>query len=102
MPQVLGQLKHLIDGVPEYFSLVMQHVTPLAPIAFLVLLYCTGVLLVLVHVYLLCRGHGGVASLVSLIFWCIFPLSLLMVKLSGLDWEVSDICPYITRLGPPL
>ena len=50
----------------------------------------------------MCSGHGSVASLVPLIFWYIFPLSLLMVELYGLDWEVSVIFTYIIRLYPPL
>ena len=72
-------------------SLVLQHVAPLDPLVFLVLLYCTGVLLVVGHIYFLCSGHGGVASLVTLLFWCIFSLSLLMAELSGLDWEVYTL-----------
>ena len=41
----------------------------------------------------LCSGHGDVDSLVPLTFWCIFPLSLLMVELIGLELEVSHLCP---------
>ena len=74
-------------------SLVLQHVAPLAPLVFLVILYCTGVLIVVGLIYSLCSGHGGVASLVSLIFWCIIPLLLMMVELSVLDWEFSAVCP---------
>ena len=59
-------------------------------------------LLVVGHIYFLFIGHGGVASLVTLTFWCIFPLSLLMVKLSGLDWEVSSFCNFIPLLDTPL
>ena len=74
----------------------------LNPLFFPALWYCNGVLLVLGHICLLCSIHGGIASLVPFIFLFIFTLSLLMVELSGLDWEVSVLCPYITRLDPPL
>ena len=59
-------------------------------------------LLVVGYICFLFSFPGDVDSLVPLIFWCNFPLSLLMVELSGLDWEVSDICTYIPLLFPPL
>ena len=80
----------------------MQHVAPLSPLLFLALWYCNGVLPVLGHTCFLCSVPGGVASLVSLIFWCIFSLLLLMMELSGLDWEVPAICSHIHRLDPTL
>ena len=61
MPQLLGQLQHLLDDFPEDLSLVLQHVAPLAPLMFCVLLYCTYVLLVLGHIHLLFSGHVGFA-----------------------------------------
>ena len=82
---VVGSMTFFFDDVHADLSLVLQHVAPLAPLVLLVLLYCTSVLLVVGHIYFLCSGHGGVASLVPLIFWCILPLSLLMVEFSGLD-----------------
>ena len=69
---------------------------------FHVLWYCTGVLLVVGHIYFLSSGQGGVSSLVPSIVWCIFPLLFLIVELSGLDWGVFALCPYIPRLDPPL
>ena len=82
-----------VTDVPADFSLVLQHVSPLAPLVFLMLLYCTGLLLVLGNIYFLYSCHCGVTLLVPLNVWCIFPLSLPIVVLSGLDWEVSDLCP---------
>ena len=102
MPQLLGQLQHFLDDVTEYLSIVLQHVAPLAPLVFLVLLYCTVMLLVVGNIYFLFSCYNGVASLVTLTFWYIFTLSLLMMELSGLDWEVSALCPYITCLDPTL
>ena len=102
MPQLLGQWQHFLDDVPADFSLVLQHVTPLAPLLFLALWYCSGVLLVVVHICFVCSGHSGVASLVPWMFWCIFPLSLMIMELSGLDWEVYALCYYIPCLDPPL
>ena len=102
MPQLLGQLQHLRDDVPAYFSLVLQRADLLDPLLFLAIWYCNGVLLVVGHIFFLCSGHGVVASLVPLIYWCIFPLSLMMVELSGLDWEFSALCFQIPRLDPPL
>ena len=72
MPQLLVQLQHLIDDVPEDFLLVLQHVALLAPLLFLALWYCTDVLPVVGHTFFLCSGPGGVPSLVPLMFWCIF------------------------------
>ena len=102
MPQLLGQRQHFLYDIPVDFSLLLQHVAPLAPLVFLVRFYCTGALLVVGHIYILCSGHGGVDSLGTLIFWCIFTLLLLMVELSGLDWEVYALCPNITCLYSPL
>ena len=59
---------------------------------FLALWYCTGLLLVVGYTCFLSSGHGGVASLVSLMFCCIFILSFTMVELSVLDLEVFDLC----------
>ena len=102
MTQLLVQCQHFLDDVPADLLLVLQHVAPLAPLLFLALWHCTSVLLAVGHTCLLCSGPGGVASLVHLIFWFIFSLLLLMVQLSGLDWEVSALCYYIPRLDPPL
>ena len=102
MIQLLGQRKHLFDDVPADLSLVLQHLAPLAPLLFLELWYCIGVLIAVGHTYFLCSGHGGVASLVPLIFWCIFSLSLIMVELYGLDCDVSDLCTWIRNQDPPL
>ena len=74
----------------------------LAPLLFLALWYFTVVLLVVGHIFFLCSGHGGVDSLVTLMFWCIFPLLMLMVEFSVLDWEVSALFPWIPYLDPPL
>ena len=81
---------------------VLQRAALLAPFLFLELWYCTGVLPTSGHTCFLCSDPGGVASLVPLIFWCIFSLLLLMMELSVLDWGVSDICSQIPRLDPPL
>ena len=64
--------------------------------------YCSGVLLAIGHIYFVCSGHSGVVELVPLIFWCIFPLLPLTVKLHGLHWEVSDLCTYIPYLNQTL
>ena len=84
MPQLLGQWQHLLDDVPGGFLLVLQHVVPLASLLFLELWYCTGVLPPVDHTCFLCSGPGGVASLVPLIFWCIF--SCCFWWWSCLDW----------------
>ena len=102
MPQFWGQWQYLLDDVSTDLSLVLQHVAPLAPLVFFALWYCTGVLPAVGHTYFLCSGPYGVALLVPLIFWCIFSLLLLMMELSGLDWEVFAFCYYIPSLGPPL
>ena len=90
------------DDVPAYFSLVLQRTALLAPLLFLALWYCTGVLIAVGHICFLCSGHGNVSLLVPLIFWNIFPLSLRMVEFFGLEWEFSDLCPWITHLYTPL
>ena len=99
---VVGSMKNLLDDVPADLLLVLQHVAPLAPLLFLALWYYTGVLLVVGHNCFLCSVHGGVASLVPLVCWCIFSLSLLMVELSGLDLEVSALCYWTPCLDPLL
>ena len=80
----------------------MQLSALLNPLLFLALCYCNGVFLAVGHTCLLCSGHGGISALVPLNFWCIFPLWMLMVEFSGLDWEVSALFPWITHLDPPL
>ena len=102
IPQFLGQGQHFIDDVPVYFSLVLQHVAPLDPLLFLVLWYCTGLFPELGHTCFLCSGPNGVASLVPLMFLCIFSLLLLMTELPELDWEFSVLCSYTPRLDAPL
>ena len=92
----------MLDDVPEAFLVVLQHVVPLDPFLFPAIWYCTDVFLVVGHIYFLCSGHGSVTSLVPLIFWFIFPLSLLMAELYGLDWGVSGLCHYIPCLDPSL
>ena len=77
---VVGSMKNLLDDVPADLLLVLQHVAPLAPLLLLALSYCTGVLIAVGHTCFLCSGPDGVASLVPLMFWCIFPLFLLMVE----------------------
>ena len=51
---------HLIDDVPADLSRVLQHDATLAPLLFLALWYCTGVLPVVGHTCFLCSGIGGV------------------------------------------
>ena len=102
MPQLLGQWKNLLDDVPADLSLVLQHVAPLDPLFLLALWYCTCVLLAVDHTCLICSGHGGAASLVPLIFLCIFPLLLMAVDSYGLDLEVSALYSYISCLYPLL
>ena len=51
MPQLLVQLQHLIDDVPEDFLLVLQSYTMLAPLFLPVLWYCTGVLLAVGRIF---------------------------------------------------
>ena len=102
MPKLLGQRKHFIDDVPADLSLVLKHVAPLDPLLFLVLWYCTVVLTAVGNTCFLCSGPGGVASLVPLIFWCIFSVFLLMVELSGLEWGFYALCSYIPCMDPPL
>ena len=74
----------------------------LAPLLFPALWYCTGVLLMVGSNYFLCSGRVGVSSLVTLMFLCISPLSLLMVALPGLDWEYSVLLTEIPNLDVPL
>ena len=102
MPHLLGQWQHLLDDVPAYLLLVLQHVGPLSPMLFFALWYCAGLLSLVRHTCFLCSGLGGVASLFPLIFWCIISLFLLMIELPGLDWEVSSLCSYIPCLDSPL
>ena len=72
------------------------------PLLFDELWYCTGVFPAVGHNCFLCSGPGGVASLVPLMFWCVFSLLILMVELYGLDWGFSALWCYIPCLDPPL
>ena len=92
MPQLLGQLQHLLDDIPAYLLLVLKHVAPLAPLLFLEICYFTDVLTMVGHNCFLCSVPGGTASIVPLFCCCIFSLLLLMVELSGLDWGFSALC----------
>ena len=76
---LLFQRKHLLDVVPEDLLMVLQCAVLLVPLLFPALWYFIGVLLAVGHICFLCSGHVSIASLVPLIFWRIFPLSLLMV-----------------------
>ena len=88
----VGFMTTFIDDVLVDLSLVLHHVVTFDPLLFLALCYCAGVLLMVRHTCFRCSGHGGVASLVPLTFWCICYLLLLIVELSGLYLEVSDPC----------
>ena len=80
------------------FLLVLQRAVLLAPLLFIALRCCTSVFLAVDHSCFLCRSYGGVASLVTLIN----PFLMMMVELSGLDWEFSAFCNLIPLLYPPL
>ena len=83
MLQLLVQWWHLLDDVPADLSLVLQHAELLVELLFLVLWYCTCVLLAVGHICFLCIGHGGLDSLVPLILCCIFTL---FATDSGVVW----------------
>ena len=99
---VFGKWLYLLDDAPKYLSLVLQGAALLAPLLLFALYHYTGVLFTVGHTCLLCSGHVGVASLVPFIFWFIFTLLLMIVELSGMDWVVYVIRPWIPHLDPPL
>ena len=98
----VGSINKFIDDVPAYFSLVLHYAALLDPLLFLALWYCTGVLLAVGRTCFLCSVHGGNVYLVPLISWCILPLLLIMVELSGLNWEFSALYTWIPHLDTTL
>ena len=72
----------MLDDIPAYFSLLLQHDVLLDPLSFPTIRYFTDELLAVGHICFLCSGHSGVSSLVPLIFRVFF----LVTAAGGVGW----------------
>ena len=66
---VVGSMTTFLDDVPAYLSLVLQHVAILAPLLFLALWYCTGVLPTVVHACFLDWTGKFLLSILRFLVW---------------------------------